>query len=243
MQFVYTDPKAPELAQVVREGDCMVIPAGYHPNVAAPGGSINFAGLFTVELPPGIHAGQEFRVKVRRIATRRQAVEQIRTAVAPQINAFFAEARGETGRKGQLTINWRYVIGTFGVTIPVVSDRTLLFEDENAYAILSWRLSQFSAAYRWRPVVERYLEYLARRIDAAGGDAGSIRPSQWGYRPHRMPGGGESDGREGDTHGSIYEQGLERTVAWYRKNEAWWRPQMWMRHIPIISLSGKRELH
>jgi 5-deoxy-glucuronate isomerase len=42
IQFVYTDPKAPELAQVVREGDCVVIPAGYHPNVAAPGGSINF---------------------------------------------------------------------------------------------------------------------------------------------------------------------------------------------------------
>jgi len=42
MRFVYTDPKAPELVQVVREGDCVVIPAGYHPNVAAPGGSINF---------------------------------------------------------------------------------------------------------------------------------------------------------------------------------------------------------
>lgn len=42
MQFVYTDPKEPELVQVVREGDCVVMPAGYHPNVAAPGGSINF---------------------------------------------------------------------------------------------------------------------------------------------------------------------------------------------------------
>lgn len=42
MQFVYTDPKAPELVQIVREGDCVAMPAGYHPNVAAPGGSINF---------------------------------------------------------------------------------------------------------------------------------------------------------------------------------------------------------
>ena len=42
MQFVYTDPKNPELVQVVREGDCVVMPEGYHPNVAAPGGSINF---------------------------------------------------------------------------------------------------------------------------------------------------------------------------------------------------------
>jgi dTDP-glucose 4,6-dehydratase len=40
-----------------------------------------------------------------------------------------------------------------------------------------------------------------------------------------------------------FEAGLERTIAWYRENEDWWRPQMWMRHIPIITAAGKRELH
>jgi dTDP-glucose 4,6-dehydratase len=40
-----------------------------------------------------------------------------------------------------------------------------------------------------------------------------------------------------------FEEGLDRTIEWYTKNEAWWRPQMWMRHIPIISAGGKRELH
>ncbi len=42
IQLVYTDRNSPELAVVVREGDCVVMPAGYHPNVAAPGGSIAF---------------------------------------------------------------------------------------------------------------------------------------------------------------------------------------------------------
>jgi len=42
IQMVYTDPEDPELIQVVREGDVVVMPKGYHPNVAAPGGSINF---------------------------------------------------------------------------------------------------------------------------------------------------------------------------------------------------------
>lgn len=42
VQFVYTDPQKPELVQVVREGDCVLMPQGYHPNVAAPGGRINF---------------------------------------------------------------------------------------------------------------------------------------------------------------------------------------------------------
>jgi 5-deoxy-glucuronate isomerase len=42
VQFVYTNPESPELVQVVREGDCVLMPQGYHPNVAAPGGQINF---------------------------------------------------------------------------------------------------------------------------------------------------------------------------------------------------------
>ena len=42
VQFVYTNPADPELVQVVREGDVVLMPKGYHPNVAAPGGQINF---------------------------------------------------------------------------------------------------------------------------------------------------------------------------------------------------------
>ena len=42
VQFVYTNPQSPELMTAVREGDCVMMPKGYHPNVAAPGGSINF---------------------------------------------------------------------------------------------------------------------------------------------------------------------------------------------------------
>lgn len=42
VQFVYTDPENPELVQVVREGDVVLMPKGYHPNVSAPGGQINF---------------------------------------------------------------------------------------------------------------------------------------------------------------------------------------------------------
>jgi dTDP-glucose 4,6-dehydratase len=36
---------------------------------------------------------------------------------------------------------------------------------------------------------------------------------------------------------------LQRTIKWYRENEIWWRPQMWMRHIPIVSVAGKKEMH
>jgi len=40
-----------------------------------------------------------------------------------------------------------------------------------------------------------------------------------------------------------FEEGLERTIRWYRDNEEWWRTQMWMRHISIITAGGKREMH
>jgi dTDP-glucose 4,6-dehydratase len=40
-----------------------------------------------------------------------------------------------------------------------------------------------------------------------------------------------------------FEEGLRRTVDWYRANQAWWTSQRWMRHIPIITTDGKRELH
>ena len=42
LQLVYTNSRDPEVATIVREGDIVLMPKGYHPNVAAPGGAINF---------------------------------------------------------------------------------------------------------------------------------------------------------------------------------------------------------
>lgn len=42
VQLVYHSTRDPELATIVREGDVVLMPQGYHPNVAAPGHGINF---------------------------------------------------------------------------------------------------------------------------------------------------------------------------------------------------------
>jgi 5-deoxy-glucuronate isomerase len=42
IQLVYTDAAEPELVTLVHDGDAVLMPAGYHPNVAAPGHGINF---------------------------------------------------------------------------------------------------------------------------------------------------------------------------------------------------------
>ena len=39
----------PELATIVREGDVVLMPQGYHPNVAAPGHPINFLWMMAAE--------------------------------------------------------------------------------------------------------------------------------------------------------------------------------------------------
>jgi 5-deoxy-glucuronate isomerase len=42
IQLVYTDPDNPEVVTVVRDGDAVLIPNGYHPNVSVPGHRICF---------------------------------------------------------------------------------------------------------------------------------------------------------------------------------------------------------
>ena len=59
LQLVYTDSAEPELVTVVHEGDVVVMPEGYHPNVAAPGGSINFLWMMAAHEEG---AGRQFGV-------------------------------------------------------------------------------------------------------------------------------------------------------------------------------------
>jgi 5-deoxy-glucuronate isomerase len=42
IQLLYNDIEYPELVTVVREGDAVLMPAGYHPNVSVPGHRIKF---------------------------------------------------------------------------------------------------------------------------------------------------------------------------------------------------------
>ena len=49
IQLVYANPSEPELATIVREGDIVLMPQGYHPNVAAPGGAINFVWMMAAQ--------------------------------------------------------------------------------------------------------------------------------------------------------------------------------------------------
>lgn len=40
-----------------------------------------------------------------------------------------------------------------------------------------------------------------------------------------------------------WETGLQQTIDWYRDNQEWWKKQLWMRSVPIVTKTGQRELH
>jgi hypothetical protein len=151
----------------------------------------NFAGLFTVDLPTTVVTGQEFNVVVRRISSRQVQVPpqiNLRTHSLPATIDLVAkggkakaskqiqEKPGQSDSQSGLR-TWRYVVGTFSVKIPVTTGEVMLFPEENTLAIMKWRLQQMAPSNRWHPVLERYISYIAARVDGLGGNSNSIVPS------------------------------------------------------------------
>jgi hypothetical protein len=151
----------------------------------------NFAGLFTLDLPTTVRTGQEFDVVVRRLGTKANRKLE------------FAELQ-EGDRKRPTTIagaTWRYVVGTFQVKIPVATAETMLVPEENTLAIMRWRLEQLPPKDRWYEVLKRYVDFIADRVAALGGDPNSIPASPHGAPiSHRAPcdDGVEHRGRIGE---------------------------------------------
>jgi hypothetical protein len=150
----------------------------------------NFAGLFTVDLPIGVTAGEVFKIVVRRLTTKTVRSASTRIVSAGDIELPILRPA-------------RVVTGAFQVTIPVTTEEDLLAGDENTLAVLTWRLQQMSPLYRWYPVVKRQIEYLGARIDASGGNASSIPPSLNGWRGG--PGKGPHPAGEKHCTGKVVE--------------------------------------
>lgn len=176
-----------------------------------PGAGENFAGLFTVDLPTTVVTGQEFNIVVRRIATRGNQRGNFQTHSLPST----VDVPGKPGKpKGgappapQVGVamlarplgSWRYVVGTFQVKIPVATSKTMLWPEENTLAIMRWRLEQISPTSRWYPVLVRYIEYIAARVDGLGGNSSTVLPS-----PTGVPVVGAGGAKEHEFTGKVCE--------------------------------------
>ena len=172
------------------------------------GTGANFAGLFSVDLPPTVVKGQEFNVLVRRITTRRLPELQTEVAVNKAAGSVkkVAAPRKRVGVSGNITPilqapagqtppaaskdarAWRYVVGAFQIKIPVSTKDTSLPLEENTLAIFKWRLQEMSPSNRWYPVLLRYISYISARVDGLGGNSSTIIASPGGVSiAHKQP--------------------------------------------------------
>jgi len=151
------------------------VPRGFTFVPIPPATGQNFAGLFTVDLPRGIRAGREYTIVVRRVSTRRASAAKPQPQ--PQLKVTTEAVVDDPGRRNR---NWRNIVGTFAVRIPVTTPNVMLPVEDNTLAIMKWRLAQMSSSNRWYPVLQRYIGYIAARVNGLGGNANTIQPSPWG---------------------------------------------------------------
>jgi hypothetical protein len=156
----------------------------------------NFAGLLTVEVPPGIRTGQEFEVLVRRIATRfgKPVPPPPPPLQSPPSRKLEKKRKPEALAvvERERLIMWRYVVGSFVVRIPVSTGERMRNSEAMTLAIMKWRVAHLSPGSRWAPVLERYIKYCSARLDGIGGDSSQV-PASLTWTPP-LP------GEEGDGH-------------------------------------------
>ncbi len=182
----------------------------------------NFAGLFTVDLPSTITDGQQLNIVVKRLST--QSYTQ---AVVPQIGhpsvtpnppilstPSPTPVSTATNQPGFIAgppapanppippspydpIYWRYVVGSFSLSIPVTKAANILPIEMDTLAIFKYRLEHMPTTDRWYPVLLRYVGILSSRVNGLGGNAGLIPGNPTGAPPG-MHGGGGVSGHGGD---------------------------------------------
>jgi hypothetical protein len=127
-----------------------------------PRGTTNLTGLLTIDLPPTVRAGQEFRIVVHQVTG-------LLTPVVEEVSIAVVGAR--FGRR---------ILGSFQVTIPVRTREALLVPAQRLLANLRWIERSIPPGDRWYPAFRRYVAQMASRVDGLGGDSGSIGPSPSG---------------------------------------------------------------
>jgi hypothetical protein len=145
-----------------------------------PGTSaVNLAALLSIAPPATLQQGQSFSTVVR----------QLTNAFAePVILARPRRRRTTTPVPAAAqTIEWRRVSGAFQLTVPVKAKGILLAAEERDLSVLRWIAEAVPQQSRWHLVFRRYLEQIAERVKAFGGDPVGILPSPTGDGGRKHP--------------------------------------------------------
>lgn len=154
-----------------------------------PGGTVNYAGLLTVDLPDHLPRGDVYTVAVQQVTNAFGTVAPP-PPPPPQIKARRKVAAAAAAAPAE--IEWRRILGAFQLTIPVHTRHSLLLREERDLSVLRWIGEAIPHHSRWYLVFHRYLEQIGGRVKSFGGDPGQILPSPTGdgrrkHRPHEEP--------------------------------------------------------
>lgn len=160
------------------------------------GGTVNHTGLLTVDLPARVKKGQRFDLLVRQIAP---------------IGETFAGGQRTIGAAAVARLNFRRVIGSFQVGIPVSVKEVMLGPEEQLLSIMKWILLSVPAHDRWYPVFSRYVAQIGERVRGLGGNPDRVPPSPIGeVKPpvviHSRPPAERRVGYTGKIAGLVFDQ-------------------------------------
>jgi hypothetical protein len=156
-------------------------PVGGLTYIPVPSGSGSYAGLLTVTAPSATKRSDTFTVAVRQLSWAQSGAELTPSRTATPRRAKAASASVIRSR------NYRRVIGAFQLTVTTPAQDSLLTE-ERTLALYRWLTQQMPTSKRWHPVFARFVEQIAERVTAYGGDPAAITPSPLGAVPwHEWP--------------------------------------------------------
>jgi murein tripeptide amidase MpaA len=147
----------------------------YIPLPQGSGGGANFVGLMSVNLPYGIRKGQQYSLLVRQLTNASG-----RVAPPPPPPPQVAVHRAALEINLPKVVQWRQVLGTFQVNVPVSTKELLLPREEQRLSIFRWIGEAMPHQRRWYPVFQRYLKLIGEKVGALGGDPNKILPSPTG---------------------------------------------------------------
>ena len=92
---------------------------------------------------------------------------------------------------------WRETIGAFQLGIPVSTKAELLLHSLQLLSVMRWRTAHIPRWSRWRPTMQHYVELLAAKAQALGGDPSAVPATPDGAIPQVKEDAPEGTGMHG----------------------------------------------
>jgi hypothetical protein len=158
--------------------------------IPLPAGTALAAGLLTVNLPPGIRKGDQYQITVRQLTDAALTIKQPPSPSPREVDARAGQRdhsklapSAKAAADVAIRRTWRRVAGAFQFVINIKTKGAILLNEERLLATLRWMVLQMPTTKRWYPVLQRYIDYVAGRVQGFGGNPGQILPSPTGWVP------------------------------------------------------------